>query len=221
VQQIAIYGCGGFGREAAWLLEACNEAGAGYQNVGFIDDDPALQGSFVNGLPVFSLEEAARTFPGAQVVAGVGSPTVREALVARIAAHAFVHATLVHPRVERSRWIEIGEGSVVCAGTILTTNVRLGKHVQVNPGCIISHDSVLEDYASLAPGVHISGFVHLGRRAYVGAGAVIINGSAANPLVIGADVIVGAGACVTKPVEPGLTVVGVPARPIEHQVESA
>ena len=72
----------------------------------------------------------------------------------------------------------------------------------------------IPDALRLAPGVHVSGWVRLGRRTYVGTGAAIINGTQEQPLVIGDDAIVGAGACVTRSVEAGVTVVGVPAKPV-------
>ena len=75
---------------------------------------------------------------------------------------------------------------------------------------------IVGDYTTLAPGVHISGRVHLGQRVYVGTGAVIINGTPDNPIVIDDDVTIGAGACVTKSVPAGQTVVGVPARPLQR-----
>jgi acetyltransferase-like isoleucine patch superfamily enzyme len=71
---------------------------------------------------------------------------------------------------------------------------------------------VLEAYATLSPGVHISGNVTLERRSFFGTGAVTVNGFPENPLVIGADAVVGAGAVVTKNVPPAVTVTGVPAR---------
>ncbi len=122
--------------------------------------------------------------------------------------------TLIHPNVEMSRWIDVGSGSVICAGSILTTNIKLGLHVQINLDCTIGHDAVLGDYTTLAPGVHVSGWVHVGRRVYIGTGAVIINGTEDAPLVIGDDAVIGAAACVVKSVPPGLTVVGVPAKPL-------
>jgi sugar O-acyltransferase (sialic acid O-acetyltransferase NeuD family) len=121
-------------------------------------------------------------------------------------------ATLVHPRVEKSRWVTIGSGVVICAGNILTTNITIGDNVQINLDCTVGHDVQLAEYATLAPGVHVSGCVTVGRRVYIGTGAVIINGTQQEPLTIGDDAVVGAAACVTRSVAAGATVVGVPAK---------
>ncbi len=214
IQQIAIYGGGGFAREVAWLVESCNVDTSLYEVVCFISDNAAEQGHLLNEIPVVSLELAWQRFPIAKVVGGVGSPSTRELLMNRAASVGFDFATIIHPRAERSSWIKIGVGTVICAGNILTTNIALGQHVQINLDCTIGHDVVMGDYATLAPGVHVSGWVHMGKRVYVGTGANIINGTRDKPLLIGDDAVVGAGACVTKSVPSGVTVVGVPAKPL-------
>jgi sugar O-acyltransferase (sialic acid O-acetyltransferase NeuD family) len=194
------------------LAESCRAGEDRFEVVGFIDDNEEQHSRLLNEVPVMGLKEAAMRFPDAQIVAAVGSPSARETAMTKAEAHGLRAVTLVHERVEKSRWIEIGIGTVICAGNVLTTNIRLGRHVQINLDCTIGHDAILDDYATLAPGVHISGWVHLGKRAYVGTGAVIINGTEKAPIVIGDDAVIGAGACVTKSVEPGVTVTGVPAR---------
>lgn len=216
-EQIAIYGAGGFGREVAYWIEDCQQAHGTMQAVCFVDDDQANHGTILNDLPVMGLAEARERFPQAKIVGAVGSPQVRERLMEKAAAAGFGFATVLHPRIECSRWVEIGAGTVICAGNMLTTNIVLGKHVQINMDCTLGHDVLMGDYATLAPGVHISGYVHLGKRVYVGTGAVFIHGIEDEPLVIGKDVVVGAGACVTRSVPAGSTVVGVPARPIERR----
>jgi sugar O-acyltransferase (sialic acid O-acetyltransferase NeuD family) len=214
-QQIAIYGGGGFAREVAWLVESCNVDNQHYEVVCFIDDNPAAHGSMLNEIPVVSLETARQRFPMATVVGGVGAPKIRELLMHKATTAGFEFATVIHPRVERSRWIEIGLGTVICAGNILTTNIVLGQHVQINLDCTIGHDVVMDDFTTLAPGVHVSGWVRFGKRVYVGTGATIINGTHDHPLTLGDDAVIGAGACVTKSVSAGITVVGVPAKPIQ------
>ena len=216
-RQIAVYGAGGFAREVAWLVQSCKQDDEAYQVVCFIDDNESLYGTLLHGIPVIGLEAARQRFPQARVVGGIGTPRTRQRVIEKAAAAGFGFETIVHPRIERSRWIEIGVGTVICAGSVLTTDITLGKHVQINLDCTVGHDVIMGDYATLAPGVHVSGCVHLGQRVYVGTGAVIINGTREEPLVIGDDVVVGAGACVVRSVPAGLTVVGVPARPLQRK----
>jgi sugar O-acyltransferase (sialic acid O-acetyltransferase NeuD family) len=206
---VAVYGSGGFGREAAWLAEEC-----GHRVVCFIDDDSSRVGRRLNDIDVVSLDAAASQFAEAAVVTAIGNPAARADVVCRTVARGLRPATLIHPRIERSRWITVGEGALVCAGSVLTTNIVIGEHVQVHVHCAIGHDVTLDAFSTLLPGVRVAGCVRIGRRAYVGTGATIINGTPDAPLVVGEDAIIGAGACVTRSVEPGVTVVGVPARPL-------
>ena len=213
-KQIAIYGAGGFAREVAWLVQSISELTENYQVVCFIDDNEDNQGQILNEITVMGLLQARQMFTQASVVGGIGSPKTRQILMGKADSAGFSFKTLIHPRVERSQWIDIGEGTVICAGNILTTNIKLGNHVQINLDCTVGHNVIMGDYTTLAPGVHVSGWVHFGQRVYVGTGAVIINGTRETPLSIGDDAIIGAGACVTKAVPAGETWGGVPARPL-------
>ena len=214
---LAIYGAGGFAREVAWLAESCDGSQGNYKVVCFVDDDQSLWESVLNGVPVLGLDMACEQFPGISVVSGIGSPRIRQATMDKAQKAGLPFATLIHPRAEYSRFVKFGHGTVICAGNILTTNIVLGNQVQINLDCTIGHDVIMGDYTTLAPGVHVSGNVHFGERVYVGTGAVIINGTTEKPLTIGDDATVGAGACVTRPVEPAVTVVGVPAAPLNRR----
>lgn len=189
----------------AWLAETC-----GREVAYFVDDHPRAE--VLNGIRVVTFDELVAAQHPLELVLAVGSPGARKALAARGAAAGFSFAELVHPRAERSRWVTWGTGLVVCAGNILTTNITLGNHVQINLDCTIGHDVRMGDFATLAPGVHVSGWVTIEAGAYLGTGAVVINGTSEAPLVIGENAVVGAGACVTRSVPPGTTVVGVPAK---------
>ena len=211
--KIVVYGAGGFAREVAWLIEECAAAGNPWTPVGFIDDAVERHGTLLNGLPIMSLDTVAARWPDCHAVVAVGAPATRRALAEKAAEVGLGSISVIHPRVERSRWVEIGSGTVICAGSILTTNIRIGVGVQINLDCTVGHDVILGDYSTLAPGVHVSGCVEIGPGAYIGTGASIINGTAQAPIVIGAGAVVGAGACVTRSVAPGSTVVGIPAKP--------
>lgn len=101
----------------------------------------------------------------------------------------------------------IGEGSVICPGTVVTTGVTIGRHVIINLNCTIGHDCVINDFTTVSPGVNISGNVTIGQCCYIGTGAVI-----REKITICDNVTIGAGAVVVKDItEPG-TYVGNPVR---------
>lgn len=218
---LLIYGAGGSGRETAWLAETCWEYGAEELPVAYIDDRAAGNGEAVRRLPVLTLDEAVHRYPCSLFTVAVGNPAARAYLSDKARRRGLVEHSLIHPAAARSNDIEIGRGVVVCAGTTLTTEIRLGNGVQINVNCSISHDCIIDDYVTLAPGAHICGNVHIQREAYVGAGAVIKNGTPEAPLVVGAGTVIGAGACVTRSFGPGLTLVGVPAAPLRKRVAGA
>lgn len=212
--KLFIYGAGGFAREVAWLAEQCSQPNHEISVLGFVDDNEDLHGSFINNYRVFSFSEAIQMSPEAHFSVAIGSPNVRQKLSDKVEAAGKKLASLIHPRSERSQWIKYGDGTVICAGNILTTNIQIGKNVQINLDCTVGHDVVMDDFVTLAPGAHISGFVQLCKRVYVGTGAVIVNGNSSAPLIIGEDAVIGAGAVVSKSLAGGITYVGIPARPL-------
>jgi sugar O-acyltransferase (sialic acid O-acetyltransferase NeuD family) len=207
---LLLFGTGGHAREILWLAAAAGTV----MPVAFVDDDPRRRGGRLAGLEILALEAALARFPDAAMLPAVGDGATRAHLAGRIAAVARTTPTLLHPTVVRATTAAIGPGTVVFAGCVLSVDVVLGAHVHLNLHCTVSHDSVLEDFVTLAPGVRVCGHVRIGRGASIGAGATVINGRPDRPLGIGAGAVVGAGACVVRDVPAGSTVVGVPARPL-------
>jgi len=52
MDEIVIFGAGGFGREVAWIIEDINRVGKRFELLGFVDDDPQMKGRILNGYPV-------------------------------------------------------------------------------------------------------------------------------------------------------------------------
>jgi sugar O-acyltransferase (sialic acid O-acetyltransferase NeuD family) len=209
--RLAIFGAGGSGREVAWLAQQCWGEEV---KLAFVIDEETPPEGVLNGIPILQLREFAERYPGTPTVIAIGDSVLRERCVQKCAAAGLTFASLVHPRVEVSRWVTLGEGTIICAGSIVTTNIALGRHVAVNIDCTISHDTSIGDFTTLSPGVHLAGWVTLGRRVSLGTAAVVKNGARGRPIVIGDDAIIGAGACVIGDIEPNAKVAGVPARPI-------
>lgn len=217
--QLVVYGVGGMGREIGWLVERAVSKGLNWLIACFIDDDEASWGSTVNGHPVLGLQEAAHRYPEALALAAAGHPRAREILVSRLANAGFRFATLIHPDVFWSRWNTCGEGSIIQAGSYVTTNITIGRHVLLNGSLTVGHDTSIGDFSTIGPGANVSGWVRIGRAVCIGTGATILNGNECSPLVVDDGAVIGAGACVIGDVAAGSTVVGVPARSIHHSGE--
>lgn len=210
MKPLVIVGAGGFGREVAWLVEQLNEESPEYEFIGFLDDGAT---ETVEGYPVIGTTKAWLENPDQRVhiVCAIGDPFTRLRIVKRFGAVGVPFATLIHPSVRRSRWVEIGPGSIICAGTTLTTNIKVGAHSILNLDCTVGHDTQLGDFTSLMPGVHVSGDVICGAGTYFGTGATVIN-----RVSVGDWTIVGAGAVVASDLPSRVVAVGVPAKPIKE-----
>lgn len=204
MKQLFIFGAGGFAREVFCLLV---DAGKEAQVECFVEPADVWKPREINGLPVRS--QASFDPLRHKAIIGVGDPGVRRRIVSALPA-ATEFETVIHPNVVRSRWVEIGEGSIICAGTILTCNIRLGKHTQLNLVTTIGHECTAGDFFTTAPAVNISGNCRFGDNVYFGA-----NASIREKLTVCSDVTVGMGAVVVKDItEPGVYV-GNPLRKLE------
>lgn len=183
--------------------------------VGFLDDNVAHHGTEVHGLPVLGGTDWIRTHPDMSVVVAIGHPAPKRRVVQNLReAGCTAFATLVHPLAWIGEGVSLGEGTVVCAGCLITTDLVIGSHVILNLGCTVGHDTRLSDYVTAAPSVNISGACTVGEGADLGTGAKIIQG-----ISIGRWSVVGAGAVVVRDLPPNVTAVGTPARPIRERDE--
>lgn len=212
LQQVVIIGAGGFAREVLDIFDALQEIKPTYDVIGYIvDPQYGIPGTCINDKPILGgFDWLAEHRNYVQAICGVGSPEKRMQLVKRAQELGVTFCTVVHPNVVVTRWVNIGEGTVITAGCILTNQIQIGKHVHINLNCTIGHDVVIENFVALAPGVHISGNVILREGCYIGTGANI-----AERRDIGAWSIVGAGSTVITDVPKNSTAVGVPNKVIE------
>lgn len=209
MKDIIIIGAGGFGREVAWLIEDINNLEPTWNIVGFVDDKKEIQGTIINGYPVVGDIDWLKD-QEVDVVNAIGDSIIKKKVMSRLNESKNTYPVLIHPNVIISRLVNIGEGSIICAGNIITVNISIGKHVIVNLDCTIGHDAIIGDYSTLLPSVNISGYVNLEQCVNIGTGSAIIQG-----VTIGQNTIVGAGAVVVKDLPANCTAVGSPAKPIK------
>lgn len=209
MEKIYIVGSGGFAREVAWLIEDINKDLPKYQIVGFIDEDIKNIGKEINGYKVLGNIEYLNTINQiSSVVIAIGNVEVRKNIHQKIKNKIF--PSLIHPSVKKSSYIKYGDGVIICAGNILTTNIIIDDFVIINLSCTIGHDTIIEKYSTVLPGVNVSGNVKIEEGASLGTGTAIIQG-----INIGKYSIVGAGATVTRDIPEFCTAIGSPAKPIK------
>jgi sugar O-acyltransferase (sialic acid O-acetyltransferase NeuD family) len=208
--ELVLVGAGGFARETAEAVRAINAIHPAFDLLGFVDDDPALAGVKVDGLPVLGPIGELAHLPSAQVVVCTGHPGnyfSRKRLVRRLGLDPARYATVIHPAAVLPDGCWIGPGSVLLAGVVATAAVSIGAHVAVMPATVLTHDDEIADYATIAAGVRLAGGVHVAEGAYVGAGALV-----RERRTVGAWSLVGMGSVVLGDVPAFEVWAGVPAR---------
>jgi sugar O-acyltransferase (sialic acid O-acetyltransferase NeuD family) len=141
------------------------------------------------------------------VIIAIGNNRARARLFQQMQRRGARLAIARHPSAVIAPDVRIGPWTMICAGAIANPGSVIGASVLLNTGSTIDHHNEIGDAVHIAPGVHLGGRVVVGEGALVGIGATVMPGR-----TIGPWATVGAGACVTRDVPPGITVVGVPAR---------
>ena len=216
---LIIFGAGGLAREFANVAETINNAvySEPWNILGFVDSDPSKVGTMVGRYKVLCTEDnllnQSWLFEVSAVI-GIGTPKIVEKIATKFTQPQYQNkikfVNLIHPSTiwDENR-ISIGVGNVMTAGNIFTTDIKIGSFNCFNLGCTYGHDAEIGSYNVINPGATISGCVKIGNSCLIGTKATILEGR-----IIGDKATVGGGAVVTKDVESGVTVVGVPAKPL-------
>ena len=209
VNDLVIIGAGDFGREVAALVSNINEVNYKWNFIGFVDDE--LQGTTIEGFKILGrLNTLYSMEPRTHVVIAIANTRIKKKIADELRNNSIPLATLVHPSVIISDHVNIGAGSIICAGTIFAINTVVGEHCILNMGCIIGHDTIINSYSSCMPGTNLAGKVVVGEGCYFGLNACVINGR-----TIGEWSTIGAGAAVIDDIPARTVAVGVPARVIK------
>ena len=197
MNKLIIIGASGHGRVVTDIAERL-----GYTSIVFLDNNPEIKECA--GFPVLGPDTLTTELDG-DVFVAVGNSEIRKKLMNRNAGRFF--PVLIHPDAVIAEDVEIGEGSVVMAGTVINPGVKIGKGVIVNTSSSVDHDCTLGDFSHISVGAHLSGAVVVGERTWIGAGATVINN-----INICSGCMIGAGAVVIKDIDKPGTYIGVPAK---------
>jgi sugar O-acyltransferase (sialic acid O-acetyltransferase NeuD family) len=201
-----IYGNAGVGKELAYLLDVTQQARQ-WDDVVFINDYE--NGQDVLGHDVISFEESLRYADKGtcEYVIALGEPALRAELYEKCVAHGLKMATVFGGQYPLSDSSNVGEGSIVNLGAILTIQTKIGNNCLLNKSVAIGHNVVIGNHCVISPNSVIGGFTEIGDQTYVGSGVVI-----RDRIKIGKNCIIGMGSVVTKNVQDCQVVVGNPAK---------
>lgn len=209
-KQYCIVGTGGFAREMlTCILDTLVETDYSIQEIAvFMVDDASYKDSEIMGVPVIKQSEfVPEKF---KVVVAIGDPKERKRVVNELPQDT-EYASIIHPTAVISKWVEMGEGSIVTAGTILTCNIEIGKHAHLNLHTTIGHDCHIGDYFTTAPGANVSGNCIIGDCVYFGT-----NSSVRQGVKICDNVTIGMGGVAIKNIEYEGVYIGNPLRKLER-----
>ena len=191
--KLALYGYGGHAREVA--------AQIGEKVTFFVDD--LYSNEIAKPISEFDPREYL-------MMVAVGDSKDRYNIVQKLPKET-QYFTFIHPTtLILDKNIEIGEGSFIGAYSILTTNIKLGKHSLLNRANHIGHDTIIGNYFSAMPGAIVSGNVKIHDCVYIGT-----NSSIKEKITIQSLSIIGMNSCVTKNIETSGVYGGTPTKRIK------
>jgi len=195
----AIIGSGGMGRELLYQMLDNNPE---EDIIFFVNDE-----YYYDNIKIFPLSKFDTN--KYEIVVAVGNSYDRKKII-DLLPNDTKYFTFIHKSVQIFDNIEIGEGAVICSNSILTTNIKIGKHAQLNRATNISHDVTIGDYFTTAPNVHISGNCQIGNNVYFG-----VNSCTKEKISICDDVTIGLNSGVVKNIKNSGVYVGTPAKKIK------
>lgn len=205
--RVIIIGAGGFSEVIADILLQSQQAGEKVEPIGYLDDNHALEGKYLCGLPVLGGLEKLPDIAHDSIVIAIGNNATRQRLYQTYHQRGERFATACHPKAVIPPDVAVGPGTMICAGVVVNPGSTVAANVILSVACTISHHNYIGDHAHIAPGVHMGGDVTIGEGTLVGIGAIVMPQRS-----IGCWSIVSAGALVNKNLPDRVVAAGSPAR---------
>ena len=213
MKNILIIGSGGHAKVIADILlkrkEVLKEE---LDIVGFLDDNfQNLEYREIFNIPILGSLELIEKFKNKayEYIIAIGNNLIRKKIAEKYSN--LIYYTAIHPTAVIGNMVTIEEGTVVMANAVINSYSKIRKHCILNTSCVVEHDNRIEDYVHISPNVTLCGGVIIKEKGWIGAGSNIKQG-----MIVGKNVIVGAGTVVIRDIEDNVTVVGNPARIVKR-----
>lgn len=212
MEDIVIYGFGGFGREMAAIISEINRREPVWNLLGYVDDGCAPGERNRYGEVLGGIDWLNGHRDRLAVLMAIGNPSVVRTLVGRMNNPALFFPNIVAPSVyfyDRES-VELGKGNIITAGSRISCDVRLGDFNVLNSGVYLGHDVRIGDYNLLEPETRLSGGTVVGDHNFFGTRSTVLQ-----YLKIGDDTRIGACSLVLRNPRSGCLYMGNPAKKVE------
>jgi len=214
VTPLLFIGAGAFSEQVEIVCDINQEAPK-YDVLGILDDDTALHGTQIGGVPVLGGMEAVREYGGTQLVMGIGTNRSRHTLAeveARLDLPAERYETLIHPGAKVYSSATIGAGAIIHAGCVIGNGTEIGPLAKIIWNAVIGENNYIGRGTSICPNATTCAGVKIGAYSFVASAAAIADDTNVGPMAR-----IGMGTMVTRDVAPGCFVFGNPPRIIEKE----
>lgn len=204
MRKIAIYGCGGLGKDISVIIDEINKIEQIYDFIGYFDDnlDYSSNEGYLGGI-----KELNSYTEEIDLVLAFGSSNTLFSVRSAINSDNISFPNLIHPdAIVDKDTLEQGEGNVINAGTVIGRDVVLGDFNIINSNCIIGHDVKFNSYNVVSPQVAVSGNVQIHSKTFLGLNCSIVQG-----VIIEDEVSIGAKSLILKKAKKGRSYFGIPA----------
>lgn len=210
---LAIYGCGGLGREVLELARTVNKNCFRWDEIIFVIDGAPTRK--VNNADVYSYDMATENYrTRLEFAIAVGEPAVRERLFQKAKNDGYGFATLIHPDSHVPETTTVGMGTIIQAKVFLSCNAIIGNNVYIQPLVAIGHDCQIGDSSVISSFCALAGGTKVGRESYIG-----MNSCVQEEVSIGDYCIVGMASAVHRDIDSGMIAMGNPARVLRRNEE--
>jgi len=134
MKKVIILGAGGHARSVLNAFRDDNKSKKKWDILGFIDNNKKPQGKIICDVPVlggfewFDINKQKDIY----LMNAIASPQIKKKIIKKAYQRKLKFCNLIHPSVWKSDYVEIGEGTFIAAGNILTTYIKIGNHVIIN-----------------------------------------------------------------------------------------
>lgn len=207
-----IVGAKGFAKEVLEVVYKNNYS----ENIAFFDDVNTDIGDLLyDKFSILKNENQVKDFFfkfGNKFTIGIGGPSLRKMLYDKfIKLDGEFTSTISENTIIGSFGSYIESGCNIMQNVVITNDVQVGLGTIINQISSIGHDVTIGEFCEICPNVSISGNCEIGDYSFIGTAAIIL------PKVkIGKNVIVGAGAVVSKDLPDNCVAVGIPAKIIKQ-----